>query len=74
MTPQMQEALYQISLCHDPDPSGVFQRIVETVSHHYDNTMAMINLQGDGCMRFRAVVNPHPQMRMLESLALRHTF
>jgi hypothetical protein len=74
MTPQMQEALYRISLCFDPDPNAVFQRIVEELSSCYGHTMAMINLVADDCMRSRAVVNLHPALTGIESLELRNTY
>jgi hypothetical protein len=74
MTPQMQDALYRISLCFDPQPDAVFQQIVEELSACYGSTTAMINLVADGCMRYRAAVNLHPVLKGLSTLALRHTY
>ena len=74
MTPKMQEALYQISLCHDPNPEVVFTKIVETVSCHYSNTMAMINLLEEDFVRFRAVANPRLRAKQMGTLALKNTF
>lgn len=74
MTPQMQEALYQISLCFDPDPDAVFRQIVHTLSACYGNTMAMINLTAGERMVYRAVANPIPLFQKRDSLALQNTF
>lgn len=74
MTPKMLEALYQLSLCHDPDPNVIFQRIVETVGEYYGRTMAMINLAEESCVRYRAVVNPHRLLRGMTALEFSSTF
>ena len=74
MTPQMQESLYNLSLCYDSDAGVVFQRVVETIGAHYNNTMAMVNLVGEGCVTSRAVVNPHPRLRGIKTLAFQNTY
>lgn len=60
MTPQRVQALYRISLLYDSRPEAVFQQILETITHIYGDTMAMLNLVDGDCLQFRAVVNVHP--------------
>jgi hypothetical protein len=74
MTPEMQEALYQLSLRIDPDPEVLFQEIVELIARFYDNTMAMINLLEGDCVRFRKIVNARPALEGMVTLALQNTF
>lgn len=74
MNPKMQEALYSVSTCFDADPNVVFQKIVEEVAAYYDNTTAMINLDQEDCLLFRAVANPRPRMIGLTSFPMQRSF
>lgn len=73
MTPQMQEALYRVSLCYDPDPDVVFRSVAQAVSDHYGGTMAMINLADGDRQVFHTVINPFPCLEGVTSLPLEDT-
>ncbi|MCW3095351.1 MAG: hypothetical protein JWL77_969 [Chthonomonadaceae bacterium] len=74
MTPRMQEILYEISVLNDPDPNVVFERIAQAVGDYYSGAMTMINLSVDGCLQFRAMVNPHRIIRRLSTNSVQGTF
>ena len=74
MTPRMQEILYEISVLNDPDPNVVFERIAQAVGDYYSGAMAMINLSVEGCLQFRAMVNPHRIIRRLSTNSVQGTF
>lgn len=73
MKPEMLEALYQISLLTSPDPEIVFRQILEVMAGLYGNTMAMINVVEDDCLRCRALVNPHRAFQEGGSLNIQRT-
>ncbi len=74
MTPRMQEILYEISVLTDPDPNIIFERITQAVGDYYSGAMAMINLSVEGCLQFRAMVNPHRIIRRLSTNSVHGTF
>lgn len=74
MTPRMQEILYQISVLNAPDPNVIFERIAQAVGDYYSGAMAMINLSVEGCLQFRALVNPHRIIRRLSTNSVQGTF
>ena len=74
MTPKMQEILYEISVLNDPDPNVIFERIAQAVGDYYSGAMAMINLSVEGCLQFRAMVNPHRIIRRLSTNSVQGTF
>jgi signal transduction histidine kinase len=74
MTPRMQEILYEISVLNSPDPNLIFERIAQAVSDYYCGAMAMINLTVDGCLQFRALINPHRIIRRLSTKSVEGTF
>lgn len=74
MTPWMQEALYRISICYDPTPDAVFEKVVREVSDTYRGTMAMINLTEGNLQVARTVANPHPILKRISSLPLEDTY
>ena len=74
MTPRMQELLYEISVLNDPDPNIIFERIAQAVGDYYAGAMAMINLSVEGCLQFRALVNPHRIIRRLSTNSVQGTF
>ncbi len=74
MTPRMQQILYQISVLTDPNPDIIFERIAQAVGDYYEGAMAMINLSAEGCLQFRAMVNPHRIIRRLSTNSVQGTF
>ena len=74
MTPRMQEILYEISVLNDPDPNIIFERIAQAIGGYYAGAMAMVNLSVEGCLQFRAMVNPHRIIRRLSTNSVQGTF
>ena len=74
MTPRMQEVLYRLSLCYDPDPEVVFEKVVHEISDTYGRTMAMINLTQGDCQVARTVARPHRLLKRVSSLPLEDTY
>ncbi len=74
MTPRMQGILYQVSIMTDPDPNIIFERIAQAIGEYYSGAMAMVNLCADGCLQFRAVVNPHRIIRRLSTNSVQGTY
>ncbi len=74
MTPRMQEILYEISVLYDPDPNVIFERIAQAIGDYYSGAMAMVNLSVEGCLQFRAMVNPHRIIRRLSTNSVQGTF
>ena len=74
MTPQMQEVLYQMSLCYDPEPTKVYQKIAEAISHYYDGATSAVNLFDGNQVLFRTVVNPPPSLKRMNRAPTRYTY
>ena len=74
VTPQMHEALLELSTFYAPEPGAVFHYIVGLVGRFYPNSMAMLNLIEGDRLLFREVVNPHPAMVGVTSLPLDQTY
>jgi len=70
----MQEVLYRISLCYDPKPDAVFERVVQEISAYYGGTMAMVNLTEGDRQVFRTVACPHRILKRVSSLPLEDTY
>ncbi len=74
MTPEMQQALLEISTFYSAEPSAVFRRVVELLAAQYPGTMAMINLIEGDRIGYRDVVNPHPVFQGRTSVLLSHSY
>jgi hypothetical protein len=74
MTPRMQEVLYRLSLCYDPTPDVVFEKVVQEISAYYGGTMAMINLTEGDRQVARSVARPHRLLKRVSSLPLEDTY
>lgn len=74
MTPQMQTALIRVSSYYDPDPAAVFLQILYAITSVYGDTMAMINVLADDRIHLHRVLNRHPALAEVRSLALTQTY
>jgi len=77
MSPQMVEALHQISILYALEPEQVFKQIVDAIADIYggssSSTMAMVNLVDGPCLKFRVVVNPYRIFRRKSKLDVDQT-
>jgi len=64
----------EISAFYHADPTVVFRRVLEAIAEQYDGTMAMINLIRGERIQYREIINPHPLMRVFDSVALDNSY
>ncbi len=74
MSERMQQVLLDLSTFFDPSPTVIFRRILAAIVAVYGDTMAMVNLVEGDVVRFHAVANPRPRVRVGGTLTIRHTY
>ena len=74
MTPEMHNAIAELSGFFDPDPKVVCRRVVEIVGRFYPKATAMITLVQGKRIVLREVVNLHPALQGLSWLTHHRTY
>lgn len=74
MTPEMHNAIAELSVFFDPDPKVVCRRVVEIVGRFYPKATAMITLVQGKRIVLQEVVNLHPALQGLTSLTHHRTY
>jgi signal transduction histidine kinase len=74
MTPEMHNALTELSLFYDPDPDVVCRRVVEIVGAFYPRASAMITVAKGKRVVLREAVNLHPSLQGYTSLSQHRTY